>query len=140
MPWKTQFQIHRIVNEMYRNEPDGLCGNDDCGQMSAWYIFSSLGFYPVAPGSDQYVIGSPCVLTAEIALDGGRKFTMKAEGLSDRNIYIQRATLNGKPLERTWITHGEIISGGDLVFVMGQRPSRSWGVSETARPYSLSGR
>ncbi|MBE0673533.1 MAG: GH92 family glycosyl hydrolase [Bacteroidales bacterium] len=138
MPWKTQSQVHRIVNEMYRNEPDGLCGNDDCGQMSAWYIFSCLGFYPVAPGIDQYVIGSPCVSSATIPLSEGKSFTVRAEGLSDRNIYIQRATLNGKPLERTWITHSEIVAGGELVFVMGPRPSRSWGVKETARPYSMS--
>ena len=76
-PWKTQFQIHRIVDKMYVNKPDGLCGNDDCGQMSAWYILSSLGFYPVCPGSNQYIIGSPCVSEAIIRLDNGKEFWSK---------------------------------------------------------------
>jgi predicted alpha-1,2-mannosidase len=139
-PWKTQYQVHRIVNGMYANRPDGLCGNDDCGQMSAWYIFSNLGFYPVAPGTNQYVIGSPCVPYAELRLENGNTFVIRAEGLDDRNIYIQKAVLNGKELARTWITHEELMNGGELVFTMGSRPARRWGTGDDGAPYSMTGR
>jgi predicted alpha-1,2-mannosidase len=122
-PWKTQERIHLIVNSMYRNKPDGLCGNDDCGQMSAWYIFSVLGFYPVCPGTTQYAIGSPCVASAEIALPDGKTFTVRANGLSDRNIYIQSMTLNGKSLDKLFIDHTDLVAGGELIFNMGARPS-----------------
>jgi predicted alpha-1,2-mannosidase len=121
-PWKTQERIHLIVNSMYHNKPDGLCGNDDCGQMSAWYIFSVFGFYPVCPGTTQYAIGSPCVVSAVIDLPDGKTFTIKARGLNDRNIYIQSMTLNGKPLDDFFIDHAELVAGGELIFNMGARP------------------
>jgi predicted alpha-1,2-mannosidase len=121
-PWKTQERIHRIVNTMYRNKPDGLCGNDDCGQMSAWYIFSVLGFYPVCPGTTQYAIGSPCVSTATIALPGGKTFSVKAKGLSDKNIYIQSVTLNGKQIFKPFLEHSDLVAGGALIFNMGPGP------------------
>ena len=137
-PWKTQFQIHRIVDKMYVNKPDGLCGNDDCGQMSAWYILSSLGFYPVCPGSNQYIIGSPCVSEATLKLDNGKTFSIKALLLNKENIYIQSVTLNGVPLNKTWFTHSDIINGGEIVFTMGPKPNKKWGTAPDSKPYSLS--
>jgi len=123
-PWKTQERIHTIVNTMYRNKPDGLCGNDDCGQMSAWYVFSALGFYPVCPGTTQYAIGSPCVSSATILLDGGKTFTVKTNGLSEKNICIKSMTLNGKLLDIPFIEHSDLVAGGELIFNMGPSPKR----------------
>jgi predicted alpha-1,2-mannosidase len=129
-PWKTQERIHQIVNTMYLNKPDGLCGNDDCGQMSAWYIFSSLGFYPVCPGSGQYAIGSPSVKESKIELADGKKLIIKANNLSDKNIYIRSVKLNGKLLNKFTIEHSQLNGGGELVFEMGSRPNKKWGVTQ----------
>jgi len=123
-PWKTQERIHLIVNTMYLNKPDGLCGNDDCGQMSAWYVFSTLGFYPVCPGTTEYAIGSPCVPSATIALNNGKTIVIRALDLTDRNIYIQSMTLNGKSIEKPFIDHADLVAGGELVFHMGPRPKQ----------------
>jgi len=123
-PWKTQERIHQIVTTMYRNATDGLCGNDDCGQMSAWYIFSSLGFYPVCPGSNEYVIGAPSVDKATLNLENGNTFTITAKNLSDKNIYIQQIKLNGIIYNKFIINHEEIVKGGTLEFVMGARPKK----------------
>jgi predicted alpha-1,2-mannosidase len=136
-PWKTQAQIHRIVDKMYLNKPDGLCGNDDCGQMSAWYILSTIGFYPVCPGSNQYIIGSPCVEEAIINLEDGKTFKVKALNLNKDNIYIQSMLLNGKPCNQTFITHQDIMNGGELVFRMGAKPNKKWGVAANSKPYSI---
>ncbi len=136
-PWKTQERVHQIVNTMYKPTYDGLCGNDDCGQMSAWYIFSSLGFYPVAPGSNQYVIGSPCVDKAIINLENNKQFIIEADNLSPENIYIQSVMLNDKPLERCYLWHNEIVEGGKLIFNMGPVPNQNWGISPNALPYSM---
>lgn len=125
-PWKTQERVHQIMNTMYLNKPDGLCGNDDCGQMSAWYIFSSLGFYPVCPGSGEYAIGSPSVKEAEISLSGGKRLTIRAEKLSEKNIYIRSAKLNGKMLQTPFLKNSEIREGGELVFEMSPRPVKSF--------------
>jgi predicted alpha-1,2-mannosidase len=123
-PWKTQERIHQIVNTMYRNTTDGLCGNDDCGQMSAWYIFSSLGFYPVCPGSNEYVIGSPSVDKATLSLENGKQFTIITQNLSDKNIYIQQIRLNGLPYTKFIINHEDIMRGGTLEFVMGAKAKK----------------
>ncbi len=117
-PHKTQWQVRNIMKKMYRPTPDGLGGNDDCGQMSAWYIFSALGFYPVAPGSDHYWLGSPSVNTATLRLENGKTFTVKTINQSDKNVYVQKVTLNGIELDRTYIRHREITDGGTLVFYM----------------------
>lgn len=127
-PWKTQERIHQIITTMYLNKPDGLCGNDDCGQMSAWYIFSSLGFYPVCPGSGQYAIGTPSVKEGKLQLKDGKVLTVKANNLSDKNIYIQSVKLNGKPVNTTILTNAELNQGGELVFEMGGKPNKKWGV------------
>ncbi len=137
-PWKTQEKINLIVHSKYLPTPNGLCGNDDCGQMSAWYIFSSLGFYPVCPGTNQYVIGSPCLSEAIIRLENNKTFTIKALNLSARNIYIQSVTLNGKSWNKTYITHSNIVSGGEIIFNMGSKPNKKWGTAANSRPYSIS--
>ncbi|MEP7143036.1 MAG: GH92 family glycosyl hydrolase [Ferruginibacter sp.] len=116
--WKTQERIRMIMKKMYAPRPDGLGGNDDCGQMSAWYIFSALGFYPVAPGSDQYSLGSPSVTAATLQLENGKTFEIEAVGQGDKNVYVKKVMLNGQPLTRLYITHQEIMNGGKLRFYM----------------------
>jgi len=123
-PWKTQERIHQIVNTMYHNTTDGLCGNDDCGQMSAWYVFSSMGFYPVCPGSNEYVIGAPSVDKAVLNFENGKQFTITARNLSDKNIYIQQIKLNGIPKKDFIIMNDDIMKGGTLEFVMGAKPKK----------------
>jgi putative alpha-1,2-mannosidase len=112
-----------ILKKQYHATPDGLGGNDDCGQMSAWYIFSSLGFYPVAPGSDLYQLGSPLVNTAALKLENGKTFTIQAKNQSDQNVYVEKVLLNGKLLNGTHITHTEITNGGAITFYMSSHPT-----------------
>ncbi len=123
-PWKTQEIVRMVLKSMYGAAPDGLGGNDDCGQMSAWYIFSSLGFYPMAPGSNIYEIGSPTVKSAVLNLENGKTFTIEAQNQSEQNVYVQKMLLNGKPLDRWYITHEEITAGGKLLFVMGKKAKK----------------
>jgi predicted alpha-1,2-mannosidase len=123
-PWKTQERVRMILKKQYQASPDGLGGNDDCGQMSAWYIFSSMGLYPVAPGSGQYSLGSPAVQKAVIRLENGRIFTIDTNNQSDKNVYVQKIELNGRPLVRLYITHEEIMAGGTLTFHMGSKPKK----------------
>jgi predicted alpha-1,2-mannosidase len=137
-PWKTQARVREIMQRLYSNQTDGICGNDDCGQTSAWYVLSALGFYPVNPASGVYVIGSPAVDRATIRLDPkyqkGREFTIIAENNSPKNMYIQSATLNGKRLNRSWFTHDELAAGGELVLKMGPEPNPQWAESPEGRP------
>lgn len=135
-PWKTQEKVKYIAENMYSTKTDGICGNDDCGQMSAWYVFSSFGFYPVCPGSDQYIIGTPLIDSCEIDLENGNKFKIFARNRSDKNFYIQSVKLNGKIINRTYLKHKEIISGGMLEFKMGPEINKQWGNGK--KPYSLS--
>jgi predicted alpha-1,2-mannosidase len=125
-PWKTQQRVRQILDEQYTDRPDGLSGNEDCGQMSAWYVFSALGFYPVVPGSGQYVIGTPLFEKTTIRLDNGNTFTVSAKGVSARRRYIQRAYRNGQLWPKTWFSHEDLLEGGDLRFDMGDKPSE-WG-------------
>ena len=120
-PWKTQERVRMILPKMYKPTADGLGGNDDTGQMSAWYIFSSLGFYPVAPGSGQYAIGSPAVQKATIHLAGNKTFVVDVKNQSDKNVYVQRMLLNGQPLNRLYITDAELMNGGTLTFYMSSK-------------------
>jgi putative alpha-1,2-mannosidase len=113
-----------ILKKMYHPGADGLGGNDDCGQMSAWYIFTSLGFYPVCPGSDEYILGSPAVKEASIQLENGKTFTVEAINQSDKNVYVQKVTLNGQPVTKNAISHADIMNGGRLVFQMGAKPKK----------------
>jgi putative alpha-1,2-mannosidase len=126
-----------VMNNLFDNTPDGICGNEDCGQMSAWYIFSSMGFYPVCPGSLEYIIGTPKLNKVELKLDNGKIFSMIANNLSHENFYIQSAKLNGKPLERSYITHSEIMNGGELIFEMGASPNKNLWTDENKMPYSM---
>ena len=137
-PWKTQQRIRDILKEEYSSGPGGLSGNDDAGQISAWYIFSALGMYPVSPGMPYYVIGTPSFAESKIRLDNGGHFTIRAAGVSEDNKYIQSARLNGAPLERAWIRHSEIIPGGLLEFEMGPQPDTLWASGESEAPPSLS--
>ncbi len=117
-PWRTQELVREVFDRFYLNKPDGLCGNDDCGQMSGWYIFSAMGFYPVNPAGGEYVLGAPQVGKVSISLPEGKVFTMEAKGLSKENKYVKSVTLNGKPVEGFIIRHKDIMDGGKLVFTM----------------------
>jgi len=121
-PWKTQQRVRMILKMQYKSTPDGLGGNDDCGQMSAWYMFSSLGFYPVSPGSDEYSLGSPAVKNAVLTLENGKTFTVEAINQSDKNIYVSKVLLNGQPISSHSIKHDDIIKGGKLTFYMSSKP------------------
>jgi len=136
-PWKTQYWTREIMNRMYRPEMHGLGGNDDCGQMSAWYIFTALGFYPVCPGTDEYVLGAPYLPYAKVVLPSGAVFEVVADGVSDRNRYVKEVRLNGVRYNKNYIRHSDIVAGGKLEFVMSPRPAKKRGISEDCRPYSL---
>ncbi|GAB2778227.1 GH92 family glycosyl hydrolase [Rhabdobacter roseus] len=137
-PWKTQYWAREVMERLYRTGPGGLCGNDDMGSLSSWYVLSSLGIYPVTPGSTSYAIGSPLFDEAEVAVAQGKKFKVIAKNNRPQHRYIQSATLNGKPFNRCWIEQSELVAGGELVFVMGPEPNKSWGIGADALPYSLS--
>ena len=137
-PWKTQQRVRQVCEQLYRSGPGGLCGNEDMGSLSSWYIFSAMGFYPVTPGSGSYAIGSP--MFEKVTIDLGKKsFVIEAENNPAKNKYIQSVTLNGKPLSRTWISHKEITDGGVLKFIMGPEPNYKWGIRpEDAPPSGIS--
>ncbi|GGC59159.1 hypothetical protein GCM10011387_10970 [Pedobacter quisquiliarum] len=127
-PWKTAKHVRHILNDLYTDAPDGLSGNEDVGQMSSWYIFSALGFYPANPISGQYVFGSPLFDEATINLESGKKFNIKVQNNSPENIYIQSVSLNGKTLNSIFLKHEEITKGGNLTIIMGSQPSKTWGL------------
>ena len=137
-PWRTQAHLKQIMDSQYAARPDGLSGNDDLGQMSAWYVFTALGFYPVAPGSNQYVIGRPFLPRSTLNLPNGKHFTVIADGLDAGHGYIGHATLNGKPLDRAYLDHAEILAGGELRFTMQAEPDTHWATDPAQRPYSMS--
>lgn len=128
-PWKTQQVIRKLLDYNFTNEPSGLPGNDDCGQMSSWYVMGAIGFYPVCPGIPVYQIGSPIIDRLMLSLDNGKTFTLIAENNSTENVYIQSATLNGKPYNKSWIHHDDIMNGGVLKLKMGNKPNKKWGES-----------
>jgi predicted alpha-1,2-mannosidase len=128
--WKTQDLVRRIMSEQYNERPDGLCGNEDCGQMSAWYVLSAMGFYPVTPGTDYYVIGSPLFDKVSIKLENGKTCVIEAKNNSDENKYIQSASIDSKLLTRSYLLHEEIMAGSHLVFEMGPQPALDWGTGE----------
>ena len=120
-PWKTQELIRKILHNQYKPTPDGLGGNDDCGQMSAWYIFSALGFYPVAPASDEYQIGSPIIKNAIVNLESGKQLKITVQNQSETNKYIKSVSVNGRLLTVTVIKHADIMNGGEIIFVMSNK-------------------
>jgi predicted alpha-1,2-mannosidase len=136
-PWRTQARLTQIVKSQYKPTPDGLSGNDDLGQMSAWLVFTALGFYPVTPGSNEYAIGRPFVERAVLNLEGGKRFTVRAQGLSDAAPYVGAVTLNGRPLTRSFLRDDEIRAGGELVFTMSATPDKTWATKPKDRPMSM---
>jgi predicted alpha-1,2-mannosidase len=135
--WKTAEKVREICNTMYTDQPDGICGNEDCGQMSAWYVLSSMGMYPVNPAAGAYVFGSPLFDKAEIGLPGGKYFSFVAENNSKENIYIQSVTLNGEAYTKSFITHKLIMEGGELVYTMGNTPNKEFAKAIQDRPQSV---
>lgn len=125
-PWKTHQYAAQVMHTLYKNTPDGICGNEDCGQMSSWYVFSAMGFYPVDPISGQYEIGSPIFPEVKMYLANGKTFVVRAENVSDENIYIQSVTVNGQPYNKSYITHEMIMQGDTIHFVMGNKPGPVW--------------
>lgn len=136
-PWKTQQWLRTIMNQMYKDDIRGLGGNDDCGQMSAWYLFSAMGFYPVCPGTDQYVIGAPYLPYMQVKLPNGNTITIKAPKVSDRNCYVQRLKVNGKPYTKMYLTHEQLTNGATLEFEMGSKPNKKRGTDKADKPYSM---
>jgi predicted alpha-1,2-mannosidase len=129
-PWKTQKISNQILTTLYDTTENGICGDEDTGQMSAWYVFSSIGFYPMNPASQKYDIGSPLFDEVKMRLGSGKTFTIVAKNLSKANIYIQSAKINGVPLKQAFIKYDDIKAGGKLEFVMGDRPNKEWGTSQ----------
>jgi predicted alpha-1,2-mannosidase len=137
-PWKSQYWLRQVMMRLYNSGPEGYCGDEDTGQMSAWYIFSAMGFYPVCPGVPEYVIGSPVFNKIRLCFESGREFTILAENNSEENCYIQTASLNDREFTRNWIFHSELTQGGVLNLNMGSSPEKQRGVNPGERPYSLS--
>ncbi|MBC7935259.1 MAG: glycoside hydrolase family 92 protein [Rhizobacter sp.] len=137
-PWKSQFHIRNAMNKLYKPEPDGYCGDEDNGQTSAWYVFSALGFYPVCPGTDQYIIGTPLFTKATISLENGKQIIVNAPNSNDKNIYINSLLLNGKKYDQNWLNHFELLKGGALNYIMSPTPNKQRGIAKTAYPFSLS--
>ena len=135
-PWKTQELTRRLLHEMYAPTPEGIIGNEDCGQMSAWYVFSSLGFYPVCPGSTEFALTAPQFPKAVVRLANGRTLTVTADN-PRRSVYIASVTLDGKPIDRNYITYDELMQGGELHFALRPRPDYERGTDDAAAPHSL---
>ncbi|MGF6926101.1 putative alpha-1,2-mannosidase [Chitinophaga sp. W2I13] len=137
-PWKTQYWIRQVMSRLYKATPDGYCGDEDNGQTSAWYVFSAMGFYPVCPGTQQYVLGTPLFSKLTMTFEDGKKMVINAPGNSDTNLYVQKASLNGQPYTKNWISHQDLQKGGTLEFNMGATPEKSRGTDPAAYPYSYS--
>ena len=135
-PWKAQSKLRQVMTLLYAPTPDGYCGDEDTGQMSSWYVFSALGFYPVCPGDPNYIIGSPLFDKATLKLGNGKTFTIAANGNGWQEYYIRSATLNDEPLEKTCFSHQDVLKGGELVFRMGPQPNKKWGAAPENRPPS----
>ena len=135
-PWKTQFRVRYILKNLYRDQPDGIAGNDDCGQMSAWYVLSAIGFYPVCPGSNEYAIGSPVIDKAAIHFESGKTFTIRTVNNQPENVYINSAKLNGSNYIKSYLTYEDMAKGGEIEFTMSAGPNKNWGSSDSDVPVS----
>jgi predicted alpha-1,2-mannosidase len=137
-PWKTQYWVRETMNRLYQPTPDGYCGDEDNGQTSAWYIFSALGFYPVTPATDQYVLGAPLFRKATINLENGKTLEIKADNNSEENRYVNSLQFNGKKYSKNWLSHHELMKGATLKFDMYPQPNKDRGTNEKDFPYSYS--
>ena len=137
-PWKTQYWIREVMDKLYSAHADGYCGDEDNGQTSAWYVFSALGFYPVCPGTDQYIVGTPYFDEVKLHLENGKTLEIDADNNSTANRYIQRATLNGQPHTKNYFTHADLMNGGKIEFEMGAKPNTQLGTTDECFPYSFS--
>lgn len=137
-PWKTQYWVREIMQKLYQPTPDGYCGDEDNGQTSAWYVFSAMGFYPVCPATDQYVLGTPLFKKMTISLENGKKIVINAPASSNQKKYVQALTLNGKAHGKNYVTYSDLMKGSVLNFTLGAAPNKSRGTSATAYPYSYS--
>jgi predicted alpha-1,2-mannosidase len=137
-PWKTQYWIRESLNKLYKPTPDGYCGDEDNGQTSAWYVFSAMGFYPVCPGTDQYVLGAPLFKKMTIQLENGKQLMINAPANSETNMYVQSVQLNNKTNRKNWFNHFDLLKGGTLNFLMGAVPNKLRGISDSDAPYSFS--
>ena len=137
-PWKTQYWARETMDRMYMATPDGYCGDEDNGQTSAWYVFSAMGFYPVAPATDQYVLGAPLFKNMTINLENGKEIVIKAPENSDENRYIESMKVDGKTYNKNWLSHEELMKGATIDYEMSDTPNKSRGTKESAYPYSLS--
>ena len=137
-PWKTQYWIREVMDKLYSAHADGYCGDEDNGQTSAWYVFSALGFYPVCPGTDQYIVGTPYFDEVKLHLENGKTLEIDADNNSTANRYIQRATLNGQPHTKNYFTHADLMNGGKIEFEMGAKPNTQRGTTDECFPYSFS--
>jgi putative alpha-1,2-mannosidase len=136
-PWKTQQRVKQVLDTLYHDDRDGLAGNEDCGQMSAWYVMAALGLYAVDPVSATYVLTAPRFPIARVRVSGGRELVIEAHRTAPDDAYIQSVTLDGNPLDRLWVKHSEIASGGHLVFTLGAEPNKQLGAGPSQAPPSL---
>ena len=139
-PWKTQYHVREVLDKLYNYTPDGYCGDEDNGQTSAWYVFSALGFYPVTPGTDEYVFGSPLFNKVTLNFENGKKLTISAPDNNNDNIYVGNISLNKKNLKSNYITHNQLQKGGNLIFKMQSVPEKNRRTSSDSYPYSMSKR
>ena len=137
-PWKTQWHVREIMDKLYTSNPDGLCGDEDNGQTSAWYVFSAMGMYPVAPGTDEYVLGSPLFKKVILKLENGKTFTIAAPNNTAETRYIEEAALNGKSYSKNFLTYETVMNGGNLTFKMSAEPNTKRGTAKEDAPYSMS--
>ena len=137
-PWKAQYWVREVMDKLYSAAPDGYCGDEDNGQTSAWYVFSALGFYPVCPGTDEYILGSPLFKAATLNLESGKTIRISAENNNKTNRYIQSMTLGGQPYTKNYLTYETLTKGCDIKVVMSDTPNKSRGIDSQDAPYSFS--
>ena len=137
-PWKAQQHVREIMDKLYTAAPDGYCGDEDNGQTSAWYVFSAIGFYPVCPASDQYVLGTPLFKSVNLHLDNGKTVSIKAGNNSRENFYVKNLNVNGRPYSKNYVTHSELLKGMKMDYTMDSKPNTSRGTADADAPYSFS--
>ncbi len=137
-PWKAQQHVRDIMDKLYTAAPDGYCGDEDNGQTSAWYVFSALGFYPVCPASDQYVLGTPLFKSVNLHLDNGKTVSIKANNNSSENFYVKNLNVNGRPYSKNYVTHGDLLKGIKMDYTMDSKPNTARGTADSDAPYSFS--